>query len=174
MRVGREEKATAVAGEKAPLGELETGFFVEPIIFTCVHNRMRIAREEIFGPVICAIPFYDLADVVAKGNDSPFGLAAGVWTQDINTWHQVAAALDACTVWMNCYNAFDNAFRWGGFKHSGWGREKGPYGLDLFTQIKSIISNYTRTSPRPHQSSLGLSSRDCPGQIAALPAEANG
>jgi aldehyde dehydrogenase (NAD+) len=116
---------------------------VEPTVFAGVDNRMRIAREEIFGPVVCAIPFDDLPDAIAKGNDSPFGLAAGVWTRDIRKAHQAAAALDAGTVWVNCYNAFDNASPWGGFKQSGWGREKGPYGLDLFTQIKSVIINFT-------------------------------
>ena len=143
VRIGREEKATAVAGGNAPTGELQSGFFVEPTVFAGVDNRMRIAREEIFGPVVCAIPFDDLPDAIAKGNDSPFGLAAGVWTRDIRKAHQAAAALDAGTVWVNCYNAFDNASPWGGFKQSGWGREKGPYGLDLFTQIKSVIINFT-------------------------------
>ena len=143
VRIGREEKANPLVGGKAPLGELQAGFFVEPTVFSGVHNRMRIAREEIFGPVVCAIPFDDLPDAVAQGNDSPFGLAAGVWTRDIRKAHQAAAALDAGTVWVNCYNAFDNASPWGGFKQSGWGREKGRYGLDLFTQIKSVIVNYT-------------------------------
>jgi phenylacetaldehyde dehydrogenase len=143
VRIGHEEKATAVAGGKAPLDELQSGFFVEPTVFIGVHNRMRIAREEIFGPVVCAIPFDDLSDAVTQGNDSPFGLAAGVWTRDVRKAHQAAALLDAGTVWVNCYNAFDNASPWGGFKQSGWGREKGPYGLDLFTQIKSVIINYT-------------------------------
>jgi aldehyde dehydrogenase (NAD+) len=104
---------------------------------------MRIAREEIFGPVVCAIPFRDFPDAIAKGNNSSFGLAAGVWTRDIRKAHQAVALLEAGTVWVNCYNAFDNASPWGGFKLSGWGREKGPYGLDLFTQIKSVIINYT-------------------------------
>jgi aldehyde dehydrogenase (NAD+) len=143
VRIGSEESALAVAGGKAPGGDLRSGFFVEPTVFAGVDNRMRIAREEIFGPVVCAIPFDDLPDAIAKGNDSPFGLAAGVWTRDIRKAHQAAAALDAGTVWVNCYNAFDNASPWGGFKQSGWGREKGPYGLDLFTQIKSVIINYT-------------------------------
>jgi acyl-CoA reductase-like NAD-dependent aldehyde dehydrogenase len=104
---------------------------------------MRIAREEIFGPVVCALPFKDLPDAIQKGNDTRFGLAAGVWTRDLRKAHQAAAALEAGTVWVNCYNAFDNASPWGGFKQSGWGREKGPYGLDLFTQIKSVVINYT-------------------------------
>ena len=143
VRIGREEKASAVAGGRSPDGALAGGYFVEPTVFSGVTNEMRIAREEIFGPVVCAIPFKDLPDAIAKGNDSPFGLAAGVWTRDIRKAHQAAAALDAGTVWVNCYNAFDNASPWGGFKQSGWGREKGPYGLDLFTQIKSVVINFT-------------------------------
>ena len=137
------EKAQALAGGKAGSGILADGFFVEPTVFSGVHNQMRIAQEEIFGPVVCAIPFDDLPDALAKGNDSPFGLAAGVWTRDIRKAHQAATALEAGTVWVNCYNAFDNASPWGGFKQSGWGREKGPYGLDLFTQTKSVIINFT-------------------------------
>ena len=143
VKTGTDEKATALSGGKAPGGALADGFFVEPTVFAGVNNRMRIAQEEIFGPVVCAIPFTDLPDAIAQGNDSPFGLAAGVWTRDIRKAHQAAVALDAGTVWVNCYNAFDNASPWGGFKQSGWGREKGPYGLDLFTQIKSVIINYT-------------------------------
>ncbi|MGI8602975.1 MAG: aldehyde dehydrogenase family protein [Verrucomicrobiales bacterium] len=142
VRLGS-EKATPVAGGKAPEGALASGFFVEPTVFAGVTNDMVIAREEIFGPVVCALPFKDLPDAIEMGNDTPFGLAAGVWTTNVRTAHQAAAALDAGTVWVNCYNAFDNAAPWGGFKQSGWGREKGAYGLDLFTQIKSVIVNYT-------------------------------
>ena len=143
IEIGSRENASVLSGGRAPGGALADGFFVEPTVFTSVNNEMRIAREEIFGPVVCAIPFADLPDAIAKGNDSPFGLAAGVWTRDIRKGHQAAAALDAGTVWVNCYNAFDNASPWGGFKQSGWGREKGPYGLDLFTQTKSVIINYS-------------------------------
>ncbi len=141
--IGAAEKASPLCGGKAPGGGLADGFFVEPTVFGSVNNQMRIAREEIFGPVVCAIPFDDLPDAIAKGNDSAFGLAAGVWTRDFRKAHQAAAALEAGTVWVNCYNAFDNASPWGGFKQSGWGREKGPYGLDHFTQIKSVIINFT-------------------------------
>ena len=143
VQIGNSEKAVALSGGRAPSGSLASGCFVEPTVFAQVNNAMRIAQEEIFGPVVCAIPFHDLPDATAKGNDSPFGLAAGVWTRDIRKAHQAAAALDVGTVWVNCYNAFDNASPWGGFKQSGWGREKGPYGLDLFTQIKSVIINFT-------------------------------
>jgi acyl-CoA reductase-like NAD-dependent aldehyde dehydrogenase len=143
VQIGKDAGATPLAGGNAVNGELAGGFFVQPTVFAGVDNDMRIAREEIFGPVVCAIPFKDLPDAVTKGNDTPYGLAAGVWTQDVRKAHQAAAALDAGTVWVNCYNAFDNASPWGGFKQSGWGREKGSYGLELFTQIKSVIVNYT-------------------------------
>jgi aldehyde dehydrogenase (NAD+) len=143
VRIGSEENAIALSGGRVPSDELSHGCFVEPTVFANVNNQMRIAREEIFGPVVCAIPFRDLPDAIAKGNDSPFGLAAGVWTRDIRKAHQAASALEVGTVWVNCYNAFDNASPWGGFKQSGWGREKGPYGLELFTQIKSVVINYS-------------------------------
>jgi acyl-CoA reductase-like NAD-dependent aldehyde dehydrogenase len=140
---GKAARANVLAGGRKPDGRLAEGFFVEPTVFSQVTNEMSIAREEIFGPVVCALPFKDLADAIRQGNDTPFGLAAGVWTRDLRKAHQAAAALEAGTVWVNCYNAFDNASPWGGFKQSGWGREKGPYGLDLFTQIKSVVVNFS-------------------------------
>ena len=143
LTIGVEDGARVVSGGHAPGGDLANGFFVEPTVFANVKNHMRIAQEEIFGPVAAVIPFRDLTDAVHIGNDSPFGLAAGVWTRDIRKAHQAAAALDVGNVWINCYNAFDNASPWGGFKQSGWGREKGPYGLDLFTQVKSVVVNFT-------------------------------
>jgi acyl-CoA reductase-like NAD-dependent aldehyde dehydrogenase len=140
--VGKEDGAAICSGGRAPGGALSGGYFVEPTVLTGVTNQMRVAREEIFGPVACAMPFDDLPDAVLQGNDSPYGLAAGVWTTDVRKAHQAAAALDVGTVWVNCYNAFDNASPWGGNKMSGWGREKGQYGLDLFTKIKSVLVNY--------------------------------
>jgi phenylacetaldehyde dehydrogenase len=140
--VGKEEGAEIRTGGQAPGGELAGGYFVQPTVFTGVTNQMRVVQEEIFGPVVCAMPFRDLADAVARGNDTPYGLAAGVWTADVRKAHQAAAALDVGTVWVNCYNAFDNASPWGGNKLSGWGREKGQYGLDLFTKLKSVVLNY--------------------------------
>ncbi len=140
---GVREGAKPLTGGHAPGGALAAGCFVEPTIFTGVNNGMSVAREDIFGPVICALPFKDLPDAIEQGNDSPYGLAAGVWTRDLRKAHQAAAALQAGTVWVNCYNAFDNASPWGGYKQSGWGREKGPYGLELFTELKSVVVNYS-------------------------------
>jgi phenylacetaldehyde dehydrogenase len=143
IEAGLRDGARAVAGGRAPDGPLGGGYFVEPTVFTGVSGGMSIAREDIFGPVVCALPFKDLPDAVGRGNESPYGLAAGVWTRDLRKALQAASALEAGTVWVNCYNAFDNASPWGGFKESGWGREKGPYGLDLFTELKSVVINYT-------------------------------
>jgi acyl-CoA reductase-like NAD-dependent aldehyde dehydrogenase len=142
ISIGKGEGANPRTGGKAPDGDLAGGYFVQPTIFTGATNKMRIAQEEIFGPVACAIPFKDLADATEQGNDNPYGLAAGVWTRDVRKAHQAAAALDVGAVWVNCYNAFDNASPWGGNKLSGWGREKGQYGLDLFTKVKSVVVNY--------------------------------
>jgi len=133
--------STKLLGDTIPVSL--PGQFLNYTVFAGVTNEQRLAREEIFGPVLCALPFKDFPDAIQQGNDSPYGLAAGVWTRDLRKAHQAAAALEAGTVWVNCYNAFDNASPWGGFRQSGWGREKGPYGLDLFTQIKSVIINYT-------------------------------
>jgi acyl-CoA reductase-like NAD-dependent aldehyde dehydrogenase len=115
------------------------GYFVQPTVFADVNGSMRIAREEIFGPVLAAIPFSDEDDLVAKANDSIYGLVAGVWTSDIKRAHRVAHALQAGTVYVNCYNVVDPATPWGGFKQSGWGRELGGYALDLYTEIKNVI-----------------------------------
>lgn len=142
IQIAKDEKATVAVGGGAPGGELSGGYFVEPTIFTGVNNSMRVSQEEIFGPVLAALPFDDLDDAVFQGNNSAFGLAAGVWTRDIKKAHQAAADLETGTVWVNCYNAFDNASPWGGYKASGWGREKGRYALDLFTQVKSVVVNY--------------------------------
>jgi acyl-CoA reductase-like NAD-dependent aldehyde dehydrogenase len=143
INAGLREGAQAIVGGKSGGGDLAPGCFVEPTIFTHVANHSTLATTDIFGPVLCALPFKDLPDAITQGNDTPYGLAAGVWTRDLRKAHQAAAQLQAGTVWVNCYNAFDNASPWGGFKHSGWGREKGPYGLDLFTEIKSVVINYT-------------------------------
>jgi len=138
ISVGSSEGARLVAGGKRAEGH-GGGYFVQPTVFADVEGSMRIAREEIFGPVLAAIPFSDEDDLIAKANDTVYGLAAGVWTSDVKRAHRVAHALQAGTVYVNCYHVFDPAAPWGGFKQSGWGRELGPYALDLYTEVKNVI-----------------------------------
>jgi len=110
-----------------------------PTVFADVDGKMRIAREEIFGPVVSAIPFSDEDDLVAKANSTIYGLVAGVWTGDVARAHRVAHALRAGTVYVNCYHIVDPVTPWGGYKQSGWGRELGPHALDLYTELKNVI-----------------------------------
>jgi acyl-CoA reductase-like NAD-dependent aldehyde dehydrogenase len=139
LEVGKKEGATPRTGGARATGKgLDKGYFVQPTIFTDVRNDMRIAREEIFGPVVAVIPFQDESDAVLQGNDTLYGLAAGVWTRDVSRAHRVARAIRAGTVWVNCYNVFDAASPFGGYKESGYGRELGRYALDLYTQVKSV------------------------------------
>jgi aldehyde dehydrogenase (NAD+) len=99
---------------------------------------MRIAQEEIFGPVVSVLPFKDEHDAILQGNSTLYGLAAGVWTKDVSKAHRVARAIRAGTVWVNCYNVFDVVSPFGGYKQSGYGRELSKYSLDLYTQVKSV------------------------------------
>ena len=134
---GKKEGAKVATGGGRPK-KFRRGYFVAPTVFTDVGSDMKITREEIFGPVVCAIPFKDPEEVVAAGNDTTYGLAAAVWTRDIQKAHRTAARLKAGTVWINCYNVFDAASPFGGYRQSGFGREMGKAALELYTQIKSV------------------------------------
>lgn len=116
----------------------DVGYFVDPTVLVDVRPDMSVVREEIFGPVVVATPFNAERGARAEANDTPYGLAAGVWTRDISKAHRVAREIQAGTVWVNCYNAFDTALPFGGYKQSGWGRELGAKVLDLYTEHKSI------------------------------------
>jgi phenylacetaldehyde dehydrogenase len=116
------------------------GYFVQPTVLTDTTPDMKVVREEIFGPVVCAIPFDSEEDVVDTGNTTNFGLAAGVWTRDINKAHRTAHRLRAGTVWINCYSVFDAAMPFGGYKESGWGREMGHNALDNYLETKSVVT----------------------------------
>ncbi|HUN60330.1 MAG TPA: aldehyde dehydrogenase family protein [Candidatus Binataceae bacterium] len=136
LRLAQEEGAQAKAGGER--GPQPKGYFVKPTIYTGAKNGMRIAREEIFGPVAVLIPFKDENDAVLQGNDTTYGLGAGVWTSDISRAHKVARALRSGSVWINCYGLIDPISPFGGYKQSGFGRELGPQSVDLYTQIKSV------------------------------------
>jgi acyl-CoA reductase-like NAD-dependent aldehyde dehydrogenase len=142
LEIGKNEGAkVAAGGGPSKLAEEAGGYFVEPTVFDGASNAMRLSREEIFGPVLTAIPFREIEDVVREGNDSLYGLAAGVFTRDITKAHRVAAALKAGTVWVNTWNVFDPASPFGGYKMSGFGRELGMHALELYTQTKSVWVN---------------------------------
>ena len=132
---GISEGAEVLTGGSKPQDD---GYFVSPTIFAAVKDEMTIAREEIFGPVIAAMPYEDLDDVISRANESDYGLAAGLWTRDISNAHYVAGKLRAGTVWVNCYNVFDAASPFGGYKQSGMGREMGSYALNNYTEVKSV------------------------------------
>jgi acyl-CoA reductase-like NAD-dependent aldehyde dehydrogenase len=136
---GKQEGAEPLSGGGRACGErLDGGYFVEPTVFAHATNQMRISREEIFGPVVSVIPFDDVEDGIALSNTTRYGLGAGVWTRDIKKAHRAARALQAGTVWVNCYNIYDAASPFGGYKESGFGRELGRHVLDNYTQVKSI------------------------------------
>jgi acyl-CoA reductase-like NAD-dependent aldehyde dehydrogenase len=141
VEAGKSEGAKLLCGgERADIGTGK-GYFVKPTVFDDVDPRMRIAREEIFGPVLATIRFKDAEDAIAKGNATVYGLAAAVWTRDVSKAHRVARAIKAGTVWINTYNLYDPALPFGGFKESGFGRDQGKDALDKYTQTKSVWVN---------------------------------
>ena len=135
IQQGLADGARALTGGKRWGDE---GYFIEPTVFVDVEPGFSIVEEEIFGPVVAALPFDDEDDVVRAANDSIYGLAAGIWTKDVSKAHRTAAAVKAGSVWVNQYNGFDTALPFGGFKQSGWGRELGDSAIDLYTQTKSV------------------------------------
>lgn len=136
--IGSKEGAKILTGGHK---SFDKGYFVEPTIITEVDNKMRIAQEEIFGPVVVVIPFDDMDDLVAKANDSIYGLAAGIWTENLKHAHTLASKIQAGTIWVNTYNVFDAAAPFGGYKQSGIGREMGSYALHNYTEVKDVWIN---------------------------------
>jgi phenylacetaldehyde dehydrogenase len=137
MESGISEGAKAVTGGARHGNK---GYFVEPTVLVNTNDKMKVVQEEIFGPVVTVIPFSDPNEIVARANDTIYGLAAGVWSRDIKKAHSIASKLRAGTVWINCYNIFDPALPFGGYKQSGWGREMGHEVLENYTEVKSVCA----------------------------------
>jgi aldehyde dehydrogenase (NAD+) len=134
---GRRQGASLACGGERIGGR---GYFIRPAVFIDVQDEMTIAREEIFGPVMSVISFRTVDEVIARANNTKYGLAAAVWTRDMKKALAVVNGVRAGTMWINCYNVMDTRAPFGGFKQSGIGRELGEYGLQQYTQIKSVIA----------------------------------
>jgi len=142
LKIGKDEGARAVAGGDRLLeGELANGYFVPPTVFADVEDSMRIASEEIFGPVASVLPFDDVDEVVRRANSTQFGLGGAVWTRDVGKAHRVAAGIDSGVVWVNTYGQFDPSMPFGGYKMSGWGRELSQHGLEGYLNVKAVWIN---------------------------------
>ena len=137
IEAGKEEGAELYLGGGQALEETG-GYYVEPTIFDAVSNEMKIAREEIFGPVLSTISFEDLDEAIAIANDTIYGLAAAIWSDDVNVAHSAARRLRAGVVWVNSFDAGDITSPFGGFKQSGFGRDKSIHALEKFTDPKAI------------------------------------
>lgn len=137
-------KAGIDAGAEASAGGAaidQPGYFVQPTVLKNASSEMSVVKEEIFGPVVAAMPFADDAEIACQANDTTYGLAAGIWTRDISKAHKLARQVKAGTVWVNCYSIFDAALPFGGYKQSGWGREMGHAVLENYLQTKSVCVN---------------------------------
>jgi aldehyde dehydrogenase (NAD+) len=139
LEIGHSEGANAViGGAKLDTPGLADGYFVAPTIFTDVRDDMRIAREEIFGPIMSVLAFDDIEEAARRANSTPFGLASGVWTNSLDRAHRLSARLESGTVWINGYGLFDPAVPFGGYKMSGYGRENGTQQLEEYVNVKSV------------------------------------
>jgi acyl-CoA reductase-like NAD-dependent aldehyde dehydrogenase len=138
--IARAEGANVVAGGECPTleGAFKNGYFFQPTIFSDVKNQMRVAQEEIFGPVVSVISFADEADLIKQANETIYGLSAGIWTRDITRAHRFAKEIKAGVIWINTYNMFNAASPFGGYKQSGYGREMGKHALEMYTNVKSV------------------------------------
>lgn len=137
LDAGRDDGAHTVVGGSR---HGQQGYFVQPTVLTDTRPDMKVVREEIFGPVVVASPFSDLDEIAAQANDTTYGLGAGIWTRDISKAHALASKIRAGTVWINCYNVFDAALPFGGYKQSGWGREMGHEVLEAYTEVKAVCT----------------------------------
>lgn len=139
LSIGRQEGARALSGgAQLTDGDMAKGFFVPPTVFADVRDDMRIAQEEIFGPIISAIPFTDIDEVIERSNRTSFGLGSGLWTRDLSKAHKMAKGIRAGSVWINCYQAMDPAVPFGGYKMSGYGRESGKQHVEEYLNLKAV------------------------------------
>ena len=137
INIGVKEGAKIAIGG----GKSDTGYFIEPTIFVDVEENMIIAKEEIFGPVVVVMAYDSVEEVIERANNSPYGLGAGIWTENVKTAHKVANQIKSGSVWINCYDAIDPASPFGGYKQSGFGRDLSAYALESYTEVKSIWVN---------------------------------
>lgn len=141
IEAGKKEGAKLVAGGNRVSVDGSKGFFIEPTIFGGVTNDMKIAQEEIFGPVLATLSFDDVDQVIEQANKNPYGLASAVWTRDVKKAHSVSRQLKAGTVWINTYGLMDAALPFGGYKSSGFGRELGMHAIEHYTELKTVWLN---------------------------------
>jgi aldehyde dehydrogenase (NAD+) len=148
--IGLGDGGTIVTGGKQPENPgLKKGYYVEPTVFTDISNDMRLAREEIFGPVVAVMPFANEQELMEKANDTVYGLAAGIWTRDIDRAMRFARDVDAGTVWINTYRSASFMSPFGGFKQSGYGKHNGMEGIREFSRLKNVVVDYSGSTQDP-------------------------